>query len=135
MIAVLVRIAAAAAGALAGAAVARELDKPAQDRQWHGEIAGVPYDFRPPTVDKLRRSAWDPDNPKTVVPPAFGVGWGINFARLANLVQPPAVPPAKPAELPAAAPAELPATAPAELPAAPAAGTPAIEAPPKETDG
>jgi hypothetical protein len=116
MIAVLVRIAAAAAGALAGAAVVRELDKPAQERQWHGEIAGVPYDFRPPTVDKLRRSAWDPDNPNTVVPPAFGVGWGINFARLASLVQPPAVPAAEPA-------------APPQLPAA---ETPAIEAPPEQ---
>ena len=91
MIGVLVRIPAAAAGA-GGAAVARELDKPSQDRQWHGEIAGVPYDFRPPTVEKVRRSAWDPDNPKTVVPPAFGVGWSVNFARLAKLVQPPAEP-------------------------------------------
>jgi len=114
MIAVLVRIAAAAAGALAGAAVARELDKPAEDRRWHGEIAGVPYDFRPPTMDKVRRSAWDPDNPKTVVPSAFGVGWSVNFARIAKLVQPPAEPVAPPAELVAAE-------------------TPAIEAPPKET--
>jgi hypothetical protein len=121
MIGVLVRIAAAAAGALAGAAVARELDKPSQDRQWHGEIAGVPYDFRPPTVEKVRRSAWDPDNPKTVVPPAFGVGWSVNFARLAKLVQPPAEPAVR-----------SPADAPAQLPAA---ETPAIEAPPTETTG
>jgi hypothetical protein len=124
MIGVLVRIAAAAAGALAGAAVARELDKPAQDRQWHGEIAGVPYDFRPPTVDKVRRSAWDPDNPKTVVPQAFGVGWSVNLARLAKFVQPPQAPAPTPA-------APLPAApVPAPLPAA---ESPAIEAPPKET--
>jgi hypothetical protein len=121
MIGVLVRIAAAAAGALAGAAVARELDKPVEDRQWHGEIAGVPYDFRPPTMEKVRRSAWDPDNPKTVVRPAFGIGWSVNFARIAKLVQPPAVPAAEP-----------PADAPAQLPAA---EKPAIEAPPKETAG
>lgn len=82
------KLIAAAAGALAGAAVAKELGKPPEQRGWHGEIAGVPYDFRPPTVEKLRRSAWDPDNPRLVVPHAFGVGWSINFARLAALARP-----------------------------------------------
>jgi hypothetical protein len=78
-----VRLIAAAAGALAGAAVARELAKPPAERGWHGHVAGVPYDLRPPTMDKLRRAVWDPDNPDLVVPHAFGVGWSINFARLA----------------------------------------------------
>ena len=89
MIAALARLAAVAAGAVAAAAVARELDKPAPDREWHGDVGGVPYDFRPPTVEKLRRTFWDADNPKVVVPHGFGVGWSVNFARLAALVQPP----------------------------------------------
>jgi hypothetical protein len=94
----------------------------------------VPYDFRPPSVDKLRRSAWDPENPQTVVPLAFGVGWSVNLARLATFVQPPQGPAAEPAPaaeaLPAPAAEALPAAEPAQLPAA---ETPAIEAPPKET--
>lgn len=87
--AILTKLVAAAAGALAGGAVARELSKPPQERTWHGEIARVPYDFRPPTVDKLRRSVWDPENPRMFVPHAFGVGWSVNLARLAEFAQPP----------------------------------------------
>jgi hypothetical protein len=108
MAAALTKLIAAAAGALVGAAVARELDKPADAREWHGDVGGVPYDFRPPTLEKLRRSAWDPENPSLLTPHAFGVGWSVNFARLAALVQPEAVQPAPiqpaPAELPAPAP-------------------------------
>lgn len=81
------KLIAAAAGALAGAAVAKELNKPSDQRHWHGDIAGVPYDLRPPTVEKLRRSAWDPDNPQLLVPHAFGVGWSINFARFAAMAR------------------------------------------------
>jgi Family of unknown function (DUF5808) len=83
------KLIAAAAGVLAGTAIAKELDKPPEERTWHGMIAGIPYDFRPPTAEKLKRSVWDPDNPKLFVPHAFGVGLSVNFARL---VAPPAAP-------------------------------------------
>jgi hypothetical protein len=96
----MLKLVAAAAGALAGAAIARELDKPSDRRDWHGEVAGVPYDLRPPTMDKLRRSAWDPENPKVFVPHAFGVGWSVNLARVAEMLKPPAPPPPAPKELP-----------------------------------
>lgn len=79
------KLIAAAAGALVGAAVAKELDKPSERRSWHGDVVGVPYDFRPPTAEKLRRSMWDPDDARLLVPHAFGVGWSINFATLAAL--------------------------------------------------
>jgi hypothetical protein len=72
----------AAAGALAGAAVAKELGKPEEQRTWHGDVAGVPYDFRRPTAEKIERSLWDPDSPKLFPPHAFGVGWSVNLARL-----------------------------------------------------
>lgn len=88
------RLIAAAAGVLAGTAVARELTKPADQRTWHGEVAGVPYDFRPPTAEKLRRSVWDPDSSQVFVPHAFGVGWSVNFARIAALTEPPQATPA-----------------------------------------
>jgi hypothetical protein len=119
MVAIVGRLIAAAAGALVGAAVAKELDKPSDQRGWHGEVAGIPYDFRRPSADKLRRSAWDPDNPEVFVPHAFGVGWSVNLARVAELIQPPqqTVPATN-----AAAPPELAGPAPRpELP--PAAGT------------
>jgi hypothetical protein len=89
----MLKLVVAAAGALAGAAVAKELDKPAEQREWHGEVAGVPYDLRPPTAEKLRRSAWDPENPKLFVPHAFGVGWSVNLARVAGMLKPAAPPP------------------------------------------
>ena len=108
MIAALVRLAAVAAGAVAAAAVARELDKPAPDREWHGDVGGVPYDFRPPTAEKLRRTLWDADNPKVLVPHGFGVGWSVNFARLAAFVQPP------PEGSPSTGPAEITAKPPAD---------------------
>lgn len=72
----------AAAGALAGAAVAKELGKPADQRTWHGDVAGVPYDFRRPTAEKIEQSLWNPDDPRLFPPHAFGVGWSINLARL-----------------------------------------------------
>lgn len=88
MASTIAKLVAAAAGALAGSAVAKELSKPAGERTWHGTVAGVPYDFRPPTVEKLRRTLWDPDNSELFPPHAFGVGWSINFGRL--LAPPPA---------------------------------------------
>lgn len=82
------KLIAAAAGALAGTAIAREITKPPDERTWHGQVAGVPYDFRPPTLEKLRRTVWDPQNRDLFVPHAFGVGWSINFARVAALAEP-----------------------------------------------
>ena len=75
--------------ALPVTAVVKELRTPPDQRQWHGELAGVvPYDFRPPTLDRLRRSVWDPDSDRLLVPQAFGVGWTLNLGRLVRLVRP-----------------------------------------------
>lgn len=74
-----------AAGLLA-AAVIEELRTPADRRTWHGEVAGfIPYDFRPPTLARIKRSFWAPDDPRILTPRALGVGWGINVARLVQL--------------------------------------------------
>lgn len=86
----------AAAGAVAGAAVVKELAKPPEQRTWHGEVAGVPYDFRRPTVEKVQQAFWDPDNPKLLTRHAFGVGWSVNLARLAALSEPPTPAPSGP---------------------------------------
>ena len=115
----LTRLVVAAAGALAGAAVARELDKPAEQREWHGDVGGVPYEFRAPTPERVVRSVWDPDNPKLVGPPVFGVGWSINFARIAEMTQPPTQPPPTqppPAPAPSPASSSVPEPAPSPVP-------------------
>ncbi|HZR52344.1 MAG TPA: hypothetical protein VFB06_22890, partial [Streptosporangiaceae bacterium] len=73
----------AAGLAAIGVAVATELKKPAEERTWHGEIAGfIPYDLRPPTVDGAKRKLWDPTG-KFWSPSVFGVGWTPNLGRLA----------------------------------------------------
>ncbi len=71
-----------AVGALAGAAVAKELGKAGEDRTWHGRILGLPYDFRPPTPARVRAEFWDPDNETLFTPHSFGIGYGVNLARL-----------------------------------------------------
>jgi hypothetical protein len=73
--------------AVIGAAVATELRKPPEERTWHGRIAGlVPYDFRPPTFEKLQRAWWSPDEGRVFSESPFGVGWNLNFGRVARLL-------------------------------------------------
>jgi len=77
-----------ASAALVVAAVAQELRKPSSERTWHGRVAGfVPYDFRPPTLERFREAWWDPDNPRIFTDRVFGVGWAINLGRLAKLTR------------------------------------------------
>lgn len=68
------------------AAVVRELSTPADQRQWHGRIAMVPYDLRPPTLARVRERIWAPESDQLIVPRVFGLGWTINLGRLVRLV-------------------------------------------------
>lgn len=72
---------------LAAVAVARELRKPKKERSWHGTLGKVPYDFRTPSPKRIKRSLWAPDDPRVLVPRAFGVGWSVNFARLVDRIK------------------------------------------------
>jgi hypothetical protein len=68
---------------LLGAAIWRELALPPTERSWHGTLFGrVPYDLRPPTIQRLVSSVWRPSDQRVLVPTAFGVGWTINLAAL-----------------------------------------------------
>jgi hypothetical protein len=74
--------------ALGIAALVKELRTPAADRTWNGVVAGfVPYDFRMPTVARIRDRMWAPDSEHLFGPRVFGVGWTLNFGRLAALAQ------------------------------------------------
>jgi hypothetical protein len=69
-----------AAGALTVAAVVQQLRRPRSERTWQGQIIGVPYDFRKPTIARLREQWWNPD----------GVGWSVNGYRLVHRGRKPA---------------------------------------------
>jgi hypothetical protein len=75
----------AAAAGLLGAAVVKELRRPAGERTWNGRVAGLPYDLRRPTAARVRAEFWDPGNPALFTPHSFGVGYGVNLARAAAL--------------------------------------------------
>ena len=69
------------------AAVVQELKKPAEERDWNGTVAGfVPYDYRPPTVERARERLWNPEGP-LVGPQVFGVGWSLNFGKLVAMAK------------------------------------------------
>jgi hypothetical protein len=48
-------------------------------------VLGVPYDFRVPRLSRIRRTWWNPAGDRVLVPRAFGLGWGVNLARVARL--------------------------------------------------
>jgi Family of unknown function (DUF5808) len=70
------------------AAISQEMAKPEQERTWHGKVLGiVPYDFRPPTWERIRRAYWNTDDPRLFTDRVFGVGWGINLYRASTLLE------------------------------------------------
>ncbi len=69
-------------GAVAGA-LYTELRKPPQQRTWNGKLLGfVPYDFRLPTLERLRSAYWNPRSPKLFSDRPLGVGWAVNIPTL-----------------------------------------------------
>jgi len=66
--------------ALIATSIATELSKPPGQRTWCGELFGIfPYDWRIPTLGRVRSTVWDRNNPRLLVPTVFGVGWTINL--------------------------------------------------------
>ena len=66
-------------------AVIQELRKPPEERTWHGKVADfVPYDFRMPTIGRVRDTYWNSDGP-IVSGKVFGVGWAPNFGALTGM--------------------------------------------------
>ncbi len=66
-------------------AIIQELRKPPDERTWHGKVADlVPYDFRMPTIGRLRSTYWNPEGP-ILSGKVFGVGWAPNFGVLTSM--------------------------------------------------
>lgn len=68
-----------AVAGVASKAIFDQLHLPVEERTWHGVAFGVPYDFRLPTIERLRNNMWNKDTASILVPRAFGLGWDINF--------------------------------------------------------
>lgn len=68
-------------------AIIQELRKPSDERTWHGKVADfVPYDFRMPTMERLRSTYWNPEG--SVLPAkVFGVGWALNLGALTRMAR------------------------------------------------
>lgn len=67
-------------------AIVKELRKPPEERTWHGKVGDlVPYDFRVPTVERIRATYWNPGGP-FLPSKAFGVGWAVNLGALKRLI-------------------------------------------------
>jgi hypothetical protein len=74
--------------ALAVVAVVKELRTPAERREWHGVVVGfVPYDFRFPTIERIKDRFWNPEGGSIINPRVFGVGWTVNVGRVVGLVR------------------------------------------------
>lgn len=62
------------------AAIYQELKKPPAERTWHGKVAGfIPYDFRIPTLERVRSAYWDPTSDTLFSERVVGVGWAVNI--------------------------------------------------------
>ncbi|MFE3191455.1 DUF5808 domain-containing protein [Nocardia sp. NPDC059240] len=53
-------------------------EPPAPEGTW----AGIPYDWRRPTRERVRARWWNPDDPRFLTPKSFGWGYSFNLYRL-----------------------------------------------------
>jgi hypothetical protein len=82
------RLARVTAFGLVVAAVATELTKPEEERTWEGRVFGlVPYDFRPPTWERIRDAYWNSKSDSLFSDRVFGVGWAVNLYRAKTLME------------------------------------------------
>lgn len=72
--------------AIAAIAFIEQLRRPVDERDWHGDICGIPYDFRPPTPARVVERWWNPNDTRLLTPHVFGVGWSINLYRLREIL-------------------------------------------------
>lgn len=47
-----------------------------------GDILGIPYDLRLSTIRNFKRRWWNSEDPRIIVPKAFGLGYDINLYQL-----------------------------------------------------
>ncbi len=52
---------------------------PMAGEEKRGRFLGLPYDWRRPTPERLRRGIWDPEGRRVLIPKVYGWGYGINL--------------------------------------------------------
>jgi glycogen synthase len=75
----LVNLVEAAVVTMVVAAVCQELEKPEEERHWHGKLGIIPYDFRLPTIERIKKAYWNPDSDRVLSETVLGIGWAVNF--------------------------------------------------------
>jgi hypothetical protein len=78
----LVRLTEAVIVTITVAALCQELEKPREERRWHGRLGVIPYDFRMPTIARFKESFWNAEDSRIFTPEVWGIGWAINFYAL-----------------------------------------------------
>ncbi len=78
----LTRLVQTAAVTVTLAAICQEMEKPAEERLWYGKVGFVPYDFRLPTLDRIKEAYWNPNDGRVFTERVLGVGWAVNFYAL-----------------------------------------------------
>jgi len=78
----LIRMIEAAVITITLAAVCQELEKPSEERRWHGKLGLIPYDFRMPTIERFRDTFWNPEDNRIFTTQVWGIGWGVNLYAL-----------------------------------------------------
>lgn len=48
-----------------------------------GKFLGIPYDWRPPTWQRVKQRWWNPNDRRLVTPKTFGWGFDLNLYELA----------------------------------------------------
>lgn len=45
----------------------------------HGHFLGIPYDWRQPTIARIKQRLWNKNDHHLLTPKVFGWGYAINF--------------------------------------------------------
>lgn len=53
-------------------------------RRREGRLAGMPFDWRRPTVERFKSRLWNKNDARLFTPKSFGWGFDINFYWLAH---------------------------------------------------
>ncbi len=48
----------------------------------NGSAVRIPYDFRVPTIQRIKDRVWNPEDSRIFTPMAYGIGWTINLTSL-----------------------------------------------------
>ena len=51
-------------------------------RRSHGTLLKVPFEFRVPTLGRIRERWWNPEDERVFTPGVLGVGWTVNAYQL-----------------------------------------------------